>query len=271
VPADIFPPREGKPEYLKKTQAWAKGPKGEIIAGKSDETFGDETGKKQKTYADYIHQVNDCMQALDEGVAGVMKALRESGQLENTLVIYSADQGFAMGEHGFRIKMAPYDANYRSPLIVSMPGTLPEGKTCGHCVTGPDLVATFHAFAGIEPKWKMHGHDLTPLLKDPNAGWPHPAFYESTGHHYGRDVSKVVNESPKDATYHNVPWYVAVREDHWKLIRYLESGVGEELYDLKNDPEELANVVAKTENKEVLARLRTLLKEELRRTDAGFE
>jgi arylsulfatase A-like enzyme len=80
-----------------------------------------------------------------------------------------------------------------------------------------------------------------------------------------------VNESPKDAGYHGVPWYVVVREDRWKLIRYLETGVGEELYDLKNDPEELTNVVGKPEHKEVLERLRKLLKEELKRTDAGFE
>ena len=200
-----------------------------------------------------------------------MEALRESGQLENTLVIYTADQGFAMGEHGFRIKLAPYDANYRSPLIVSMPGTLPEAKVCKHCVTGADLVATFHAFAGIEPAWKMHGHDITPLFKIPDAEWPHPAFFEFTGEHYGSDVAKIVNESPKDATYHKVPWYVAVREDRWKLIRYLEPGVGEELYDLQSDPEELTNVASRPESQEVLVRLRASLAAELKRTDAGFE
>lgn len=271
VPADIFPPREGKPDYLKKNQAWVKGPNGEIFAGRSEETFGDESGKKRQTYQDYIHQVNECVDALDEGVGNVMKALKESGQLENTLVIYSADQGFAMGEHGFRIKLAPYDANYRSPLIVSMPGTLPEGKACGHCVTGPDLVATFHAFAGIEPAWPMHGRDITPLLKNPAAEWPHPAFYEFTGEKYGSDVAKIVNESPKDATYHKIPWYVAVRDDRWKLIHYLETGVGEELYDLESDPEELTNIVSKPENKEVLERLQKLLKAEAKRTNAGFE
>ena len=100
VPADLFPPREGKPEYLEKTQAWARGPNGEILAGKSGETVGDETGKKKGTYQNYIHQVNECVEALDEGVGKVMAALKESGQLENTLVIYTADQGFGMGEHG---------------------------------------------------------------------------------------------------------------------------------------------------------------------------
>jgi arylsulfatase A-like enzyme len=175
-----------------------------------------------------------------------------------------------MGEHGFRTKLAPYDANYRSPLIVSMPGTLPQGMTCAHCVTSPDLVATFHAFAGIEPAWKMHGRDLTPLLRDPLSAWPHPAFYEFAGEHYGRDVAKVVNETPEKAVYHDVPWYVVAREDRWKLIHYLQPGVGEELYDLQNDPEELANVASKAENQPVIARLREALIAELKRTDAGF-
>lgn len=271
VPADIFPPREGKPDYLKKTQAWTKGENGEILAGKSDERFGDESGKKQQSYRDYIHQVNECVEALDEGVGGVLAALKESGQLENTLVVYTADQGFAMGEHGCRIKLAPYDANYRSPLIVSMPGTLPQGKTCGHCVTSPDLVATFHAFAGIDPAWKMHGHDITPLLENPGAPWPHAVFYEYTGEHFGGDVSKRVNQTPKEAIYEKVPWYVVMREDRWKYIHYLQPGQIAELYDLQNDPEELVNVASKEENKAVLARLRAALGAELKRTEAGFE
>ena len=271
VPADIFPPREGKPDYLNKTQSWSKGADGQPIAGKSGESFGDESGKKQKTFTDYIHQVNDCVESLDEGVRDVMAALRESGQLENTLVVLTADQGFAMGEHGFRTKLAPYDANYRSPLIISMPGTLPQGRVCHQCVTGADLVATFHAFAGIEPAWKMHGRDLTPLLKNPDAEWPHPAFYEFTGERYGSDVRKVVNGSPRDAVYHNVPWYVAVRDTRWKLVRYLEPGVGEELYDMQNDPEELVNLIASPEHKEVLTKMRAALAAELKRTEAGFE
>jgi arylsulfatase A-like enzyme len=270
VPADIFPPREGKPDYLNKTQAWTRGPDGEILAGKSGESFGDESGKKNATYQNYIHQVNECVEALDEGVGKVMAALKESGQLENTLVIYTADQGFSMGEHGFRTKLAPYDANYRSPLIFSMPGTLPQGKTCAHCVTSPDLVATFHAFAGISPAWPLHGRDLTSLLKNPDLAWPHPAFYEFSGEHYGRDVAKTVNETPEKAVYHDVPWYVVVREDRWKLIHYLQPGVGEELYDLQADPEELSNLAGKAEKKEIMVRLRKSLTEELERTEAGF-
>ena len=91
---------------------------GSIYVGK-----GDYQDKEGMTLQEGVRQYCQCMMAVDEAVGRLLQALAESGQLENTLVIYSADQGFAMGEHGFRIKMAPYDANYRSPLIVSMPGT----------------------------------------------------------------------------------------------------------------------------------------------------
>ncbi|MCA1963440.1 MAG: sulfatase-like hydrolase/transferase, partial [Prosthecobacter sp.] len=116
VPADIVGPRPGKPAYLEETQSWVKDANGQVYAKKSGESFGDESGKKQKTYEASVHQLLECVEALDEGVGRVMAALKESGQLENTLVVFTADQGFAMGEHGFRTKLAPYDANYRGPL-----------------------------------------------------------------------------------------------------------------------------------------------------------
>jgi arylsulfatase A-like enzyme len=271
VPADIFPPRPGKPEYLNATQSWSKGANGQPVAGASSESFGDDTGKKSKTYADYIHQVNDCVMSLDEGVAKVMETLRSSGQLENTLVVLTADQGFAMGEHGFRTKLAPYDANYRSPLIVSMPGTLPAGKTCTKPVHSTDLVATFCAFAGVKLPWEVHGRDLTPLLNNPEgAEWPYPCYYEFSGAHYGSDVTRVVRQQPKEAVYHDVPWYGALNDGHYKYVRYLMPGEMEELYDLQADPEELKNLAADPSQKANLERLRAATVAEIRRTGADY-
>jgi arylsulfatase A-like enzyme len=269
-PADILPPRPGKPGYLNKTQSWKRAADGRIVAGKGGETVGDEAGKSEKDFADWVRQVNECVPAVDEGVAELIKALRESGQLENTLVVYTADQGFAMGEHGFRTKLAPYDANYRSPLIVAMPGVIPAGKVCPEVVAGPDLVATFFAFAGLEHPWKMHGRDLTPLLRNADSPWPYPCLYEHTGDHFGSDVATVLRDQPKKAEHNNVPWYDAVVQDGWKYVRYLRGTDGEELYDLRHDPEELKNLASGPEQGERLGRLRQLLTEELRRTEAGY-
>jgi arylsulfatase A-like enzyme len=270
TPADIFPPRPGKPAYLDKTQAWQRGPDGQPVMGRSGEAFGDEAARNPRTHAQWVRQVNECTLAIDEGVGKVMATLRESGQLENTLVVFTADQGFSSGEHGFRTKLAPYDANYNSPLIVSMPGTLPEDKVCKQAVGAPDLVMTFHAFAGQPLPWKMHGRDLSPILREPEKAWDLPLLYEHTGHHYGSDVAKVLKEDPTHAVHNHVPWYVVLRQGPYKYIRYLTPGELEELYDLAADPEELTNLAQQLERAGLLAELRTALAGELRRTEAEF-
>lgn len=258
-PADIFPPREGKPGYLAKTQAWSMGAGGEpVIKG------------REKTYSQWLQQVHECMRAVDEGVGQVLEALRESGQLENTIVVYSSDQGFANGEHGLRQKVAPYEAAYASPLIVSRPGTLPEGKLCPHTVNAADLVVTFFSQAGIKLPWKMHGRDATPLFLDPEgAAWDHATLFEHTGQDYGSNVTKAIADR-KGAVHSGVPYYVALRQDNHKYIRYLAGDESEELYDLQADPEELTNLAADPQHRTTLNLFRKKLMEELRRSDADF-
>ncbi len=270
LPADILPPRPGKPPYLQKTQSWSKTAGGLVVATKSGETFGDESGRRVLTYADWVRQVNECVPAIDEGVGRLMDALRDSGQFENTLVIYTADQGFGMGEHGFRTKLAPYDATYRSPLIVSMPDSLPQGKVCMRPVNAADLVTTFFAFAGINLPWKMHGRDITPLLKNSGADWPHVCLFEGTGEKFGTDVAQAIKSSPRDAVHHQVPFYAAIVAGHHKYIRYLASDQPEECYDLKADPDELNNLAGKPEHQHRLEALRSAWVEELLRTGADF-
>ncbi len=273
APLDIFGPRPGKPNYLDLTQAWVKGPDGLPVTGKSGEAFGDESSKRAKTHAEWVRQVNECVPAIDDGVGQVLAALRESGQLENTLVVYTADQGFSMGEHGFRTKLAPYDANYRSPLIVSRPGTIPPGKFCRHTVNGPDLVTTFFKHTGLEVPWPMHGRDLSPLLLNPeSADWKHPTFYEHVGHEYGSDVTKVLRDDPSHAVHNSVPWYIALRDGPTKYVRYLAPSITppEELYDLAADPDELTNLASRPDQRATLDRLRQSAIAELRRAQAGF-
>ncbi len=267
-PADLLGPWPGKPDYLKDTLAWRRTADGKVVAGPSGAKVGDEAGSRATGYADWVRQVNECVPAVDEGVGALIAALKETRQLENTLVIYTADQGFAMGEHGLRMKIAPYDASYRSPLIVSLPGTVAAGKVCPQAPNAPDLVATLFGLAGVKPTGGLHGRDITPLLKDPATEWPHPCLYEHTGHDYGDDVAKVLKEDPKGAIYQKVPWYTAVVHDGWKYIRYLQPGVPEELYDLGSDPDELKNWAGEPKHAERLGRLREVLAAELRRTGA---
>jgi arylsulfatase A-like enzyme len=156
-------------------------------------------------------------------------------------------------------------------LIISRPGSLPQGEVCERPVNGTDLVATFSAVANIKIPWKLHGRDLTPLLKNPGtAVWPHPCFYEATGDHFGSDVTRVVKDDPENAEHHHVPWYAALNDGRFKYIRYLKPGVPEELYDLKADPEELHNLATEVAHRADLERLRATAVAELHRTEAGY-
>src|SRR5262249_18512998 len=96
----------------------------------------------------------------------------------------------------------------------------------------------------------------------------HPCLYEHTGQHFGDDVAKVLKEKPKEAIHSKVPWYVAVVQDGWKYVRYLRPGIGEELYDLGSDPDELKNLIDEKKHAKRLAHLREALAAELKRTGA---
>jgi arylsulfatase A-like enzyme len=261
-PKDLFGPRDGKPAYVQKMDVWAKGKDGEpVYKGKGD--YEDKTGR---TLTEGVRRYNQCALAIDEGVARLLKALEETGQLENTLIVFTSDQGYAWGEHGFRHKLGPYDATIRSPLIVCMPGTVPADKTCPVPVSGVDFAPTFFGFAGFELPWTMHGRDLTPLLKDPSMRWDQPMLVTHTGRTFGKDT----NDPAKADILEGVPWWVSLRLGKMKYIRTLVENEIEELYDLEADPEELTNLALAPAHRSSLARMRTLTITELRRTNAGF-
>ncbi len=221
-----------------------------------------------RTLDAWIRQYNQAVRALDEGVGSLLEALAETGQRNNTLVVYTSDQGFAWGQHGFAWKYAPYDANLRAPLMVRLPGKVAEGKVCRHPVGGIDLIPTFFALAGIPLPWEMHGHDLTSLLADPESSWPYPVVVEQTRATYGSDTAEIPRG--KDARWSGVPWYVFLRQDRYKYIRTLEDGEIEELYDLESDPGELRNLAREPEHQQRLAAFRGKLVDELKRTGAPF-
>jgi arylsulfatase A-like enzyme len=222
-----------------------------------------------KTLNDCVRQYHQGVLALDEAVGQLIETLKETGQYENTLVVFTSDQGFAWGQHGFRTKLAPYDANIRSPLIVSMPGRVAENQVCETPVGGVDLVPTFFRFAGIDLPWKMHGHDLTPLLENPQAHWSHPVLITLTARCYGSDTD-VVPADPKQRDLQGVPWYVLLCQGRHKYVRTLVEGEVEELYNLHDDPEELTNLALRPEFSDKLTGLREATVAELRRTDAGM-
>jgi len=252
IPKDIYPPRPEKPRYMQKYGVWKKGPDGLPV-------------RRKRTLPEAVRKYNRAALAIDEGVGRLLAALEETGQLDNTFIVYTADQGFAWGQHGFEWKVAPYDANLRAPFVVRMPGRVARGKVCRRPVCALDLIPTFFALAGTPLPWKMHGHDLTPLLKDPESPWPHDVLMEQFGWAFGRETAGGLSRPPRFSA---IPWYVFLRHGKYKYIRTLVEDEIEELYDTDCDPAELHNLALDQKHRELLAELRGRLIEELKRTDA---
>ena len=255
TPADIFPPRPGKPDWAQTVNFWKKGENNTPMW-------------QNRTLTSWVRQYHQGVRAIDEGIDKILKSLEESGQRDNTLIIFTSDQGFAWGQHGYRHKVAGYDSNIRSPMIISFPGKIPQGAVCPTPVGGVDLVPTIFSFAGLELPWTMHGHDLTPLLKDPKADWPYPMLLTATGQKYGSDTNPI----PKgEAAWHSAtPWYVMLREGQYKYVRPLIENDLEELYDLKKDPNELDNLAVKPAFQSQLKHMREAAIAELKRNEAPF-
>lgn len=268
VPPDIFGPWPDKPAYLDATRAWAKAPDGRpAMRRRGGKNKSPSLGK---SFDSWVQQVHECTMALDEGVGRVLEALDKSGQAGNTLVVYTADQGYGLGEHGFNQKVAPYDATIASPLIIRQPGVLPRGKLCRHPVNSPDLVDLFCRLAGVSLPWKTHGHDITPLLRDPETvPWDRPVLLTHTGRSYGSDTDTIPTDGRLTDT-SGVPWYAMLRHGKYKYVRTLAAGEIEELYDLDADPEELRNLALDREHQDMLEAMRIKAIDELRRTDARF-
>lgn len=273
-PADIYPDaksREGKPQYVKDRSRWIRNEDGdaELDSGVQQRTVKNAP-IHGNTLQNWVRQYHQGVLAIDDSVGRLRKSLEDSGQLENTLIVFAADQGIAWGQKGFQQKIAPYDANIRGPLIMSFPGEIPAGEVCPTPVGGTDLPPTFFSFAKLPLPWKMHGHDLTPLLKDPERKWDHPVLTALTGQRYGSDTDTVPTDPEILYETAKVPWWVSLMEGRHKYIRTLVEGEVEELYNLENDPEELTNLALDPAHLKKLREMRADTITELKRTDAGL-
>jgi arylsulfatase A-like enzyme len=254
VPVDIFGPRPTKPEHLQHLTRWKK----------------DENGEP-KDYERVVKKYHRAVKSLDEGVGALMQALAESGQLENTVVIFTSDQGFAWGQHGFREKWQPYEANLGAPLIVSAPGVTTPGSVSTEPVTGVDIVSTIHALAGVQPEWEMHGRDLSGLLRNPHARLDEPMLMINTIHTYGDRVAENLRAGNFEVFERKGCFaWMMMREGKFKYIRHFREGVIEELYDLEADPGELTNLAASPEHRSRLVSLRNRAIEAFREKGGGF-
>ncbi len=235
----------------------AYGPKNEAYLQARDSMSEEEIirWKYQRYVKDYLR----CVKSVDDGIGQVLDYLDESGLAENTIVIYSSDQGWYLGEHGWFDKRWMYEESLKTPLLVRWPGKVAAGSVNDNIVSNLDFAETFLDVAGVDVPDDMQGRSLMPLLKgETPKDWRRTFYY----HYY---------ENPGA---HNVARHYGVTDGTYKLIRYYalegESIDDWELFDLQSDPNELTSVYGDSKYAEVQKLLEaelSRLREEYRVTE----
>ena len=192
----------------------------------------------------YMRDYAKVIKSLDDNVGRVLDHLKERGLLENTLVVYTSDQGFYMGEHGWFDKRFMYEESFRTPLIMRMPDGFTRRGDVTEMVQNIDYAPTFLELAGVEVPEDIHGESLVPLLKgEKPADWRKSLYY----HFY---------EYPAE---HMVKRHYGVRNERYKLIHFYNDVDVWELYDLKEDPSELNNLYGQPKYDQIVRDLKAEL------------
>ncbi len=187
-------------------------------------------------YQRYMKNYLRCVAGVDRNVGKVLDRLDELNLTENTIVVYCADQGFYLGEHGWFDKRWAYEESLRMPLIVRWPGTVKKGSRSSAMVQNIDYAPTLLDMAGVKLDWEVHGISLLPLLKNGGAA---PENWRSTIYYRYIDGG------------HGVPQHSAIRTKDFKLLHFdqprnaAEEASIWELFDLNQDPQEMLNLAGK--------------------------
>jgi arylsulfatase A-like enzyme len=198
-------------------------------------------------YQRYLHDYFACIASVDDSVGRILDYLKEAGLERNTIVVYSSDQGFFLGEHGWFDKRWIFEESLRTPLLVRWPGVVKPGSVNRDMVSNLDFAETFLEAAGVPVPVEMQGHSLLPLLQGKTpARWRKSFYY----HYY---------EYPGP---HDVRRHYGVVTDRYKLVHFYEPDADcWELFDRQTDPDELRSVYGRRE----YAQAQKDLEEQLRR------
>jgi arylsulfatase A-like enzyme len=194
-------------------------------------------------YQRYMQDYLACVQSVDDNVGRLLDWLDQNGLAGNTVVIYTSDQGFFLGDHGLFDKRFMYEDSVKMPFIVRWPGVIKPGTVQDLMAINPDFAPTFMDMAGLPVPADMQGFSLVPLLKgETPSGWRTSYYYR-----YYHD--------PGD---HNTRAHYGVRTTTQKLIYFWKKDQWE-MYDLASDPDELHNLYNDPAQQEAVAKLKTEL------------
>ncbi len=175
---------------------------------------------------------------MDRQVGKVLDALENAGLEDKTIVIFTSDHGYHLGEHDFWAKVSLHEESAKVPLIISVPGKQPA--VCNSFVELLDLYPTISSLCGLEVPARLQGKDISPMLDDPS--------------HQVRDAAFSVNGRG-----------FLLREDKWAYIQYAENASqGIELFDMKGDPQQYTNLAQNPKYKKVVARFKQKLADKLK-------
>lgn len=184
----------------------------------------------------------ESLASVDETVARTVAALDRAGVLDETLIVFTSDNGYLLGEHRLQGKIVGYEESLRVPLLMRGPG-IPAGERREQTVATVDLAPTFVAAARATPDLRMDGHDLMPVATQDSGGW----------------ATILIQAGPRGPHSPDPWWYRGVRTDRYTYIHYTGSG-HEELYDRRRDPHQLTNLAAAPPYLPVLRELRERLR-----------
>lgn len=230
---------EGKPALHR------DGPKVDIrtIAGAAPEPAEPRYGRGEDKDSIYLDHCRS-LAAVDEGMGQLFDALERTGELDNTLIIFTSDNGFTFGEHGeYNNKRVAYDPSIRIPLVMRYPKTIPAGSVRDQLVLNVDIAPTLYEMVGVEAPIPVHGKSLLDVMANGEAPFRDAFLAEYF-------LEKV---TPRHAAWQ------AVRTSDWKYIAYPELEGMNELYHLAEDPGEHRNLIYSPDHQDALKRMQEAL------------
>jgi hypothetical protein len=186
-----------------------------------------DADKMRWKYQRYMQDYLGTIKAVDENVGRLLDYLEANNLMENTIIVYTSDQGFYLGEHGWYDKRFIYDESFKTPLLVAWPGRTKPGSRSDALVQNLDFAQTFLEAAGVKSPNDMQGESLIPLLTGTTEKWTRDAVYY---HYYEYPAEHMVNR------------HYAIVTKEYKLIHYYFVEDQWELIDRVKDPQELKNV-----------------------------
>ena len=193
------------------------------------------------------------LMAIEEGVGEIFKALKETGQLDKTVIVFASDNGYFYGEHGLSVeRRLAYEESIRMPLLMRYPKAIRAGTVRDEFALNIDVAPTLLELAGVSVSTPFHGRSLMSLLKGERPEWRNSFLIE----YYSDKVFPRIRQMG----------YKAVRNERWKYIHYFELEGMDELYDLKADPYEMKNIIKQPDAAQALESMKLELEQLLKTT-----